>query len=227
MAVFNKLMQARITLQSREVKKSGWNDFSKYAYMSLADFLIPTQEIFADLGLCGIVSFTADVATLTVIDTEDGSSFVITSPMGSAALKGCHEVQNIGAVETYQRRYLWVTAMEIVEHDALDSGPPADSLVPALEASIEQAKAKKKNGAMGDAWAEADRFLAAETKRSLKKFADRVAQMAPVEAYELIEEQGLEVEERTYLWGFLDSKLRSALKHHHETKQLLAMKEIA
>jgi len=30
-------------------------------------------------------------------------------------------VQNIGAVETYQRRYLWVTAMEIVEHDALDS----------------------------------------------------------------------------------------------------------
>jgi hypothetical protein len=41
--------------------------------------------------------------------------------MGSAALKGCHEVQNIGAVETYQRRYLWVTAMEIVEHDALDA----------------------------------------------------------------------------------------------------------
>ena len=30
-------------------------------------------------------------------------------------------MQNIGAVETYQRRYLWVTAMEIVEHDALDS----------------------------------------------------------------------------------------------------------
>jgi hypothetical protein len=35
-------------------------------------------------------------------------------------------VQNIGAVETYQRRYLWVTAMEIVEHDALDSAPPAE-----------------------------------------------------------------------------------------------------
>jgi hypothetical protein len=46
--------------------------------------------------------------------------------MGSAALKGCHEVQNIGAVETYQRRYLWVTAMEIVEHDALDSSEGVD-----------------------------------------------------------------------------------------------------
>jgi hypothetical protein len=46
---------------------------------------------------------------------------VITSPMSSAALKGCHEVQNLGAVQTYIRRYLWVTAMEIVEHDALDA----------------------------------------------------------------------------------------------------------
>jgi hypothetical protein len=46
--------------------------------------------------------------------------------MGSAALKGCHEVQNIGAVETYQRRYLWVTALEIVEHDALDSSEGVD-----------------------------------------------------------------------------------------------------
>jgi hypothetical protein len=58
---------------------------------------------------------------LTIIDTEDWSQLEITSPMGSAALKGCHEVQNIGAVETYQRRYLWVTAMEIVEHDVLDA----------------------------------------------------------------------------------------------------------
>jgi hypothetical protein len=30
-------------------------------------------------------------------------------------------VQNIGAVETYQRRYLYVTALSIVEHDALDA----------------------------------------------------------------------------------------------------------
>jgi hypothetical protein len=44
--------------------------------------------------------------------------------MSSAALKGCHEVQNLGAVQTYLRRYLWVAALEIVEHDALDSSKP-------------------------------------------------------------------------------------------------------
>jgi hypothetical protein len=41
--------------------------------------------------------------------------------MGSANLKGCHEIQNIGACETYSTRYLWTAALCIVEHDALDA----------------------------------------------------------------------------------------------------------
>jgi hypothetical protein len=41
--------------------------------------------------------------------------------MSRAELKGCHEVQNLGAVQTYLRRYLWTTAFEVVEHDALDA----------------------------------------------------------------------------------------------------------
>ena len=69
----------------------------------------------------GLFRYDKELAKLTITDVDDGTAVEITSPMGSAALKGCHEVQNIGAVETYQRRYLWVTAMEIVEHDALDS----------------------------------------------------------------------------------------------------------
>jgi hypothetical protein len=41
--------------------------------------------------------------------------------MSKAELKGCHDVQNLGAVQTYLRRYLWTAAFEIVEHDALDA----------------------------------------------------------------------------------------------------------
>jgi hypothetical protein len=128
MSVFIKLNQARIRLQNTELTKSGHNKFAGYKYFELGDFLPTVQQIFFDLGLCGIVSYGVDIASLTIVDVEDNSSIVITSPMGSAALKGCHEVQNIGAVETYQRRYLWVTAMEIVEHDALDSSEGVDEL---------------------------------------------------------------------------------------------------
>ena len=126
MSVYTKLMEARLQLQAKDLNKSGHNKFAGYKYFELADFLPTVQNIFSNLGLCGVVSYTADLATLAIVDTEDNSQLVITSPMGTAALKGCHEVQNIGAVETYQRRYLWVTALEIVEHDALDSSEGVD-----------------------------------------------------------------------------------------------------
>ena len=120
MSVHKKIMQARISLQNSKLTKSGNNKFAGYKYFELGDFLPAAQQIFAELGLCGIVSFGAEEATLTITDTEDNSHLVITSPMSTAALKGCHAVQNLGAVQTYIRRYLWVAALEIVEHDAID-----------------------------------------------------------------------------------------------------------
>ena len=121
MSVYKKLMAARLELQGRKLNKSGHNKFAGYKYFELGDFLPSIQEIFAKQGLCGVVSYLPDVAVLTITDMEDGSYIHVNSPMSSAALKGCHEVQNLGAVQTYLRRYLWVTAMEIVEHDALDA----------------------------------------------------------------------------------------------------------
>ncbi len=59
--------------------------------------------------------------SMHIVDVEDGSMVIIHSPMGSANLKGCHEIQNIGACETYSTRYLWTAALCIVEHDALDA----------------------------------------------------------------------------------------------------------
>ena len=136
MSVYKKLMEARIKLHGMKIAKSGRNTFANYNYMELSDFLIPAQQIFSELGLCGVVSFTADTASLTIIDTETDKQIVITSPMGSASLKGCHEVQNIGAVETYQRRYLWVAALEIVEHDAIDSSAGAEEKKPDIAAIL-------------------------------------------------------------------------------------------
>ena len=121
MKVYKKLIQARTILQTKPMHKSGFNKFAGYKYFELGDFLPTLQLIFEQMGLVDVISFSADVATMTIFDVEDGSSIVFTSPMGSATLKGCHEVQNIGAVETYQRRYLYTTALAIVESDALDA----------------------------------------------------------------------------------------------------------
>jgi hypothetical protein len=121
MSVHKKLIAARMDLQGRKLNKSGHNKFAGYQYFELGDFLPAINEIFNNHGLCGVISYAVDIATLTITDIDDGSQIKITSPMAEAQLKGCHPIQNLGAVETYTRRYLWVTAMEIVEHDAIDS----------------------------------------------------------------------------------------------------------
>jgi hypothetical protein len=127
MSVHKKLMEARIRLQSIKMKKSGLNKFAGYDYFELSDFIPHVQKIFHEIGLCGVVSYEKEIARLTITDIEDNSEIVITSPMAGASLKGCHEIQNLGAVETYTRRYLWVAALEIVEHDMIDSSKPVDS----------------------------------------------------------------------------------------------------
>lgn len=121
MSVHKKLMQARIELQGTQLKKSGLNKFAGYSYFELGDFLPTIQSIFNRIGLCGVVSYTKDYAELSITDVDDGTIITISSPMAEANLKGTHPIQNLGAVETYQRRYLWMTAMEIVEHDVLDA----------------------------------------------------------------------------------------------------------
>lgn len=144
MSVHKKLMQARVELQATQMKMSGLNKFAGYSYFKLDDFLPPIQSIFNRVGLCGVVSYTAEVASLTITDVEDGTAIHITSPMADANLKGAHPIQNLGAVESYQRRYLWMTAMEIVEHEILDSGDAVDDTPTPKPAAKSQAKAPAK-----------------------------------------------------------------------------------
>lgn len=121
LGVLGKLITARTELQTIPIQKSGHNKFAGYSYFELGDFLPAIQNLFAKHGLVDVIAFTAETATLTLYDVNDGSSLKFTSPMADAQLKGCHPIQNLGAVETYQRRYLYVTCMAIVEHDALES----------------------------------------------------------------------------------------------------------
>lgn len=121
MSVYLKLNQARKKFHNAKLKKTGFNKYSEYYYFELQDFLIPALQIFEEVGLCAVVSFGVDIAEMTIVDLESQEQIKIQSPMSTAKLKACHEVQNLGAVQTYIRRYLWISALEIVEHDAVDS----------------------------------------------------------------------------------------------------------
>ncbi len=203
MGVHKKLMEARIALQAAPLKKSGHNKFAGYQYFELGDFLPTINQIFYKVGLCGVVSFDKELATLCITDTDDGSQIVLTSPMADANLKGCHPIQNLGAVETYTRRYLWVSAMEIVEHDALDSSPPMKE---------DKVIISPTQGAMDN--------IPQEELQYLQEMAVELIAMCeqgdPKLAWERLEGENLDAEQKIALWTLLPSKVRAALKKAKE-----------
>jgi hypothetical protein len=127
MNIYQKLNAARDKFHSQEIRKSGLNKFAGYKYFELGDFIIPALKIFSEIGITSVIRFENEYGFMELINTSEPSERILfSSPMSEASLKGCHPVQNLGAVETYIRRYLWVCALEIVEHDALDSADPKD-----------------------------------------------------------------------------------------------------
>ena len=122
MNVFEKLNKARVMFQEANVKKSGQNKYAGYTYFELNDILPICNKICNEIKAVCVLNFTETVATLQFIDCEKTDDVItFTSPMSEATLNACHKVQNLGAVETYIKRYLYQNCFEIAENDALDS----------------------------------------------------------------------------------------------------------
>lgn len=121
MNVWVKLANARVAFQKLNKKMSGKNKFAGYEYFELADILPEINKLGEELGFVCEVSFS-DVAELIFRNTEKPDEIIkFTSPMSTASLKGCHDVQNLGAVQTYIKRYLYQNCFEIVEADSLNA----------------------------------------------------------------------------------------------------------
>jgi hypothetical protein len=212
MSVYMKLSAARQKFHSLKLEKTGENKFAGYKYFELGDFLIPALGVFREFDLCAVISFTKDEATMRIVNMVDNSEIVITSPMGSAALKGCHEVQNIGAVETYQRRYLWVAALEIVEHDALDATTGRDK--PEVKAAPVIAKSFRSSGAMGvfESLPPKRQNVIADAAIYVAERADADDMIAAWDEYDSYQD-----DERVALHGKLSAPIRAKLKKHGES----------
>ncbi len=212
MNIYQRLNAAREQFHKLQLKKTGHNKFAGYHYFELGDFLIPAMQVLKENGIAAIVSFGSDLAHMTLVDVDNPSDMiVIESPMSSAALKGCHEVQNLGAVQTYLRRYLWVAALEIVEHDALDASEPIK------EKSDIRGTAKKMAAldGIGDA-------LDDGTKEVIKEWADEATHICRTDSAQaciaFLREKGLEGDERLYLDSKLPSDVRSAMRKLNQPK---------
>ena len=122
--VFERLQLVRVELQQVEMKKSGKNTFSKYDYFELADFLPQVNELCNKHRITPVVIFNEKEAKLTVYNQDDKDDYIeFTSPFLVCELKGSNRLQALGSAQSYLRRYLYLTACEIIESDGIDGLP--------------------------------------------------------------------------------------------------------
>ncbi len=120
--LFMKIQTVKSKLLQANLKKSWENKHAWFKYYELWDFLPTIVELCKDNGLYTQVLFDNETATLLIIDCDDPTQIVqYTSPMRDVDLKWCQPIQALWAVETYQRRYLYLNAFDIVENDMLDA----------------------------------------------------------------------------------------------------------
>lgn len=147
--IYQKLAEARARFLATPVKKSGVNRFAEFKYFELEDIVPPATAIFNDLGLIFLVSFEGDQALGRLVNVEDpDDTITFASPMiplttdGVKAPAGMNTVQALGGSETYQRRYLYMIALDIVEADAFDA---ATGKPDTTSGKVEEPAPKKSN----------------------------------------------------------------------------------
>lgn len=134
--VYQKLLDARVRFLSENVKKTGKNMKLSYKYFELEDIVPVATPIFEALHLLALTSFTNEMATLTIVDCDNPSDRIeFSSPMKEieAAVSSrtggeiTNAIQRLGSVETYQRRYLYMIALDVVESDEMEANTGMDT----------------------------------------------------------------------------------------------------
>lgn len=121
--IYQKLAKARVELQSRNLKKSGFNKLANFRYFELSDFLPTLNEICEKLGILTVFSLSDTKATMEVIECDTGAKIEFGTHVISAQMKGSNPIQELGATHTYLRRFLMLMAFEITDGDVIDALP--------------------------------------------------------------------------------------------------------
>ena len=155
--VYQKLLEARVLFMEEDVKKSGKNMKMSYKYFELQDIVPVATPIFQKVGLLPAVTFSDTEATMTIFNVDNPADYInFTSPMreiepiisNKTGGEVTNAIQRLGSVETYQRRYLYMIALDIVESDSIepqtgDNPPPTPK--PAAPVTAEKRQEVTKN----------------------------------------------------------------------------------
>ena len=136
MNIYQRLQSARMEFLESEIHKTGKNIHAKFLYFELEDIVPTAEELFTKYHLFLLPTFPGK-ALGRVINTDDPKEFVdFEIPLeflSEPAKFRMNEIQGVGSMVTYYRRYLYMIILDIIDKDELDKQDGKKNLLPPSE----------------------------------------------------------------------------------------------
>lgn len=129
------IINVRVNLQNAKLKKSGKNKFAGFDYFELADFLPKLNELMLSEGLNDRFYIKDGYAILELQKGEEINQYTMPFVMFETPtnrredkstgeiydVKSMQDIQYLGALNTYYKRYLYLNAFGITDGEVIDS----------------------------------------------------------------------------------------------------------
>ena len=120
------IIKIRVDLQNSKLKKSGKNKFAGFDYFELSDFLPRLNELMLQEGINDNFKITNDMAILTLIKGEEKQEYTMpfvmfNTPLNKSGQPSMQDIQYLGALNTYYKRYLYLNAFGVTDGEIIDS----------------------------------------------------------------------------------------------------------
>lgn len=130
-----RIINIRVKLQNAKLKKSGKNKFAGFDYFELADFLPKLNELMLEEKVNDRFYIKDDYATLELQKGEETNIYTMPFVLFETPVnvkqnqttgeirevKSMQDIQYLGALNTYYKRYLYLNAFGITDGDVIDS----------------------------------------------------------------------------------------------------------
>lgn len=125
------IINIRVKLQNAKLKKSGKNKFAGFEYFELADFLPKLNELMLEEEMNDRFYVQDGYAVLELIKGEASQTYTIPwcqfdTPVNKQGQPSMQEIQYLGALNTYYKRYLYLNAFGITDGEVIDSLDTSD-----------------------------------------------------------------------------------------------------
>lgn len=129
------IIKIRVALQNAKLKKSGKNKFAGFEYFELADFLPKLNELMLEEEVNDRFYIKDDYAVLELMKGEETNTYTMPfvlfeTPTNRKVdkdtkevyeVKSMQDIQYLGALNTYYKRYLYLNAFGITDGEIIDS----------------------------------------------------------------------------------------------------------